>query len=146
MRAMTLAPLWSAPQPIPLHALAAVAALLIGLMQIILPKGTRRHVVQGWLWVALMAFVALSSFLIVARMMPLGRFGPIHALSAFTLLSLAGGVLAIRRRRDVRLHGATMIYLFLGALVVAGAGAFMPDRIMHRVVAGPSLAPPPGGS
>ena len=137
---MTLSPLLSAAQPIPLHALAAIAAFGLGAAQILLPKGTRRHVIQGWLWIALMGFVALSSFLIAAEMMPLGRFGPIHALSVFTLLSLIGGVAAARRRK-LRLHGATMIYLFLGTMVVAGAGAFLPGRVMHAVAFGTADGP-----
>lgn len=137
---MTLAPLLTAAQPVPLHALAAMAAFALGATQILLPKGTRRHAVQGWLWIALMAFVAASSFLIAAEMMPMGRFGPIHALSAFTLFSLVGGILAVRHG-NVRLHGATMVYLFLGALVVAGAGAFLPGRIMHQVATGQVLVP-----
>jgi uncharacterized membrane protein len=48
---------------------------------------------------------------------------------------LAVGVTAARRH-VVAQHRKTMIYTFLGALVIAGIFTFMPGRIMHHVVFG----------
>src|SRR6266699_2312346 len=62
LRAMTLAPLLEAPPPIALHALAAMAAFALGIVQFAAPKGTLPHRTIGWIWVLLMAAVALSSF------------------------------------------------------------------------------------
>lgn len=58
---MSLAPLLNAPLVIQLHAFAAVGALALGLVQFSLPKGTLPHRTMGWIWVGLMATVAVSS-------------------------------------------------------------------------------------
>ena len=59
---MSLAPLLDAAPAIPLHAFAAMGAFAIGLVQFAAPKGTLPHRTLGWIWVALMATVAISSF------------------------------------------------------------------------------------
>ena len=131
---MSLAPLIDAAPPIPLHAFAAMAAFVLGLVQFASPKGTLPHRTLGWIWMALMAIVAISSFWI-HRLRLLGPFSPIHLLSIFTLLMLP---LAVWRahRHQVAAHRRTMIMLFLGALVVAGLFTLLPGRIMHDVVFG----------
>jgi hypothetical protein len=50
---MSLAPLLDAPPAIPLHALAAVAAFALGIVQFAAPKGTLPHRTVGWIWVGL---------------------------------------------------------------------------------------------
>jgi uncharacterized membrane protein len=47
---MTLAPLLHAPTAIQVHALAAVTAFVLGLLQWALPKGTFPHRTMGWFW------------------------------------------------------------------------------------------------
>jgi uncharacterized membrane protein len=51
------------------------------------------------------------------------------------LRAAAGRVCA--RPRPVRGHRRIMIFIFSGALVVAGLFTFIPGRIMHSVVFGP---------
>jgi uncharacterized membrane protein len=131
---MSLEPLFDAGPIIAVHALAAIAAFVLGIAQFALPKGTGYHRVLGWTWVALMAVVAISSFAIFELRL-IGPFSPIHLLSIFTLGALIYAVQAARRRR-VESHRQTMIWIFAGALVVAGAFTFMPGRIMYQVVAG----------
>lgn len=58
---MSLAPLLDAAPAIPLHAFAAMAAFVLGIVQFAAPKGTLPHRTVGWIWVALMAMVAASS-------------------------------------------------------------------------------------
>jgi uncharacterized membrane protein len=131
---MSLAPLLDAAPAIPIHAFAAMAAFVLGTVQLAAPKGTLPHRTLGWVWVALMLGVAISSFWI-HQIRLLGPWSPIHLLSIFTLVMLAVGVWAARTR-DVRRHKRTMIGLFFGALVIAGLFTFMPGRIMHAVVFG----------
>src|SRR5438067_419371 len=64
LRAMILAPLLDAPPAIALHAMAAITAFALGIVQFAAPKGTIPHRTVGWIWVGLMLAVALSSFLI----------------------------------------------------------------------------------
>jgi uncharacterized membrane protein len=132
---MSLAPLLQAPGTIPLHAFAAIAALLLGIVQFVAPKGTLPHRTIGWIWVMLMAVVAISAFWI-HEIRLVGPFSPIHLLSIFVPVML---FLAVRyaRRHNVRGHKRAMASIFFGALIVAGAFTFLPGRIMHAVVFGP---------
>ncbi|MBR1120822.1 DUF2306 domain-containing protein [Bradyrhizobium lablabi] len=132
---MSLAPLLAAAPEIQVHAFAAMAAFVLGAVQIAAPKGTLPHRTVGWIWVGLMAVVAISSFWI-HEIRLWGPWSPIHFLSIFTPVML---VLAVwyARRHNVRGHRIAMVSIFFGALVIAGLFTFVPGRIMHTVVFGP---------
>ena len=132
---MSLVPLLDAQPAIPLHAIAAMTAFVLGSVQLAAPKGTLPHRTLGWIWVALMVTVAASSFWI-HQIRLIGVWSPIHLLSIFTLVMLP---LAVWRahRHDVANHRRIMILMFLGALVIAGLFTLLPGRIMHAVVFGP---------
>ena len=132
---MSLTPLLEAPGTIPLHAFAAIAAFVLGIVQFAAPKGTLPHRTLGWIWVALMAAVAISS-LWIHEIRLLGPFSPIHLLSIFTPIMLVLAVLHARRH-NVSGHKKAMTTIFFGALIVAGAFTFLPGRVMHAVVFGP---------
>ena len=132
---MSLAPLLEAPGTIPLHAFAAIAAFALGIVQFAAPKGTLPHRTLGWIWVVLMAAVAISS-LWIHEIRLVGPFSPIHILSVFVPVMLVLAVLHARRH-NVSGHKKAMISIFFGALVVAGLFTFVPGRIMHAVVFGP---------
>jgi uncharacterized membrane protein len=130
---MSLAPLLDAAPAIPVHAFAAMAAFALGLVQFAAPKGTLPHRTVGWIWVALMAVVAASSFWI-HQIRLVGR-SPIHLLSIFTLTMLPLAVWKAHSHQ-VGAHRRIMISLFLGALVIAGLFTLVPGRVMHKVVFG----------
>ena len=65
----------------------------------------------------------------------IGPYGPIHALSVFTVFNLIFGVRAARARQ-VSLYIRTMKALVYGVLIVAGAFTLFPGRIMFSVVSG----------
>jgi len=133
---MTLTPLLEAPPAIVVHAMAAMTAFVLGIVQLAAPKGTIPHRTLGWIWVGLMLGVSASSFLI-HQIQWWGPWSPIHLLSIFTLASLPVAVWAARRHR-VLAHRLAMTSIFLGALVIAGAFTLLPGRIMmHAVVFGP---------
>lgn len=131
---MTLAPLLDASLAIRIHAIAALAALALGAVQLAAPKGTLPHRGLGWLWAALMATVALSSFWI-HEMRWFGPFGPIHLLSLYVVWALPRALFRAHRH-DVARHAAGMQGLFLGGLVLAGLFTLWPGRIMHQVLFG----------
>jgi uncharacterized membrane protein len=131
---MTLEPLRAASLLIQIHAFAALAAFALGIFQLVAPKGTVRHRITGWIWVGLMATVVVTSFGI-HEMRTWGPWSAIHLLSVFTAVMLPVGVVHARRHR-VKQHRATMIWLFVGALIVAGIFTLFPGRIMHNVVFG----------
>lgn len=132
---MSLAPLLDAPLVVQLHAFSAMAALAVGIVQFLSLKGNLPHRTLGWIWVALMVTVALSSFWI-HEIRLIGPWSPIHLLSIFALIMLPLGVWYARRHR-VSGHQITMISIFTGGLVIAGLFTFAPRRIMHAVAFGP---------
>ena len=120
--------------PIPSHALLASLAVLLGGLQLSRAKGTAEHRILGWIWVALMAYVAASSFLI-SEIKMWGAYSPIHLLSAWTLISL---VMAIfhARRGNIRQHKIWMVLLYVLALLITGLFTLWPGRVMHAVIFG----------
>ena len=131
---MNPAPLLAAPWLVQAHVGAAFAAIILGLVQFIRPKGSGAHRLMGWCWVGLMAFTALSSFGITGGAGP-GQYSWIHGISAFNLCFLAAAVF-MARRRQIHAHRWSMIGLYLGALLITGAFTLLPGRIMGRVVFG----------
>jgi len=131
---MSLAPLLDAAPEIPLHAFAAMSAFVLGLVQFAAPKGTLPHRTLGWIWVLLMAAVAISSFWI-HQLRLVGPWSPIHLLSIFTLAMLPFAVWKAHRHQ-VADHCRITILMFSGALVIAGLFTLLPGRIMHAVVFG----------
>jgi uncharacterized membrane protein len=103
-----------------------------GDLQLVAAKGTMPHRITGWAWVGLMATVVVTSFGI-HEMRMWGIWSWIHLLSVFTAIMLPVGVVHARRYR-IRQHRTTMIWLFAGALIVAGIFTLRPGRIMHDVV------------
>jgi uncharacterized membrane protein len=132
--AVSLAPLLNASPVIQVHAFSAMAAFALGIVQLSAPKGTLPHRSIGWIWVALLTVVAVSSFWIHELRM-FGPFSPIHLLSIFTLVTLPLAVMHARRHR-VQRHRNAMIAIFTGALVIAGLFTFVPGRIMYAVAFG----------
>jgi uncharacterized membrane protein len=131
---MSLAPLLEAAPAIPLHAFAAMAAFVLGIVQFAAPKGTLPHRTIGWVWVGLMMSVAASS-LWIHQLRLVGPWSPIHLLSLFTLVTVPLGVWRAHRH-NVADHRRIMTMIFSGALVIAGLFTLLPGRIMHAVVFG----------
>ena len=131
---MSLEPLLQASPAIQVHAVAAMAAFALGIVQLAAPKGTLPHRTVGWIWVALMFVVSTTAFFI-HQIRLWGEWSPIHLLAIFTLIMLPIAVMAARRHAVER-HRRTMIGIFVGALVIAGLFTLVPGRIMHAVVFG----------
>lgn len=126
--------LWSEPFPIPAHALMALAAFAIGIVQVAGPKGTRSHRALGYAWAALMTGTAVSA-VFIHTLNIWGPFSPIHLLIPVTLLTLWLGVRSARRG-DVRRHKRSMLLLFWLALVITGFFTLLPGRAMNGVLFG----------
>jgi uncharacterized membrane protein len=130
---VSLAPLLDAAPAIQVHAFTAMAAFVLGAVQLAAPKGTLPHRTLGWIWVLMMVVATTSFWIHDLRMW--GPWSPIHLLAIYTLAVLPFAVLHARRHHVGR-HRNAMIALFSGALVIAGLFTFMPGRIMHAVVFG----------
>lgn len=139
---MSLQPLLDASLVIQIHAFAAMAAFVLGLIQFTAPKGTLPHKTLGFFWIVLMATIALSSIFIrpsVAGMdLPLRQwFSWIHIFTVFTLYGVFIGSLQLMRGGPaLKNHAGAFRNIFIGGIIIAGAFAFLPGRIMHDVVFG----------
>jgi len=132
---MSFDPLFAEGVIIASHALAALAALVLGAIQLAAPKGTLPHRTLGYVWAALMLYIAIGSFWI-SELELWGRWSPIHILSMVVIVTVP---LAVWRahRHQVTAHERGMIALYALALVVTGLFTLWPGRIMHAVVFGP---------
>jgi uncharacterized membrane protein len=131
---MSFQPLFDAGPLIAVHAFAAMAAFLLGGMQLAAPKGTLPHRTLGYVWVVLMAVVA-GTALFIYTIRLIGPFSPIHLLALYTLFSLA---VAVRTARagNIKAHKRAMVSTYVFALIVTGLFTLWPGRIMHQVVFG----------
>lgn len=129
-----LAPLWAAGWMVASHAVAALAALALAVVQFAGPKGSATHRVLGWVWTGLMLWTAVGSFWIHSFRVA-GPFSPIHLLSVVVIATAPLAALQGRRGR-VEAHRRGMTALVLSALVLAGLFTLAPGRVMHRVVFG----------
>ena len=129
---MNFQPLISASGAVQLHVACALAALVLGMLQLSRQKGDAAHRIGGYGWVLAMLVVAISSFWIHAMDQWYG-FSWIHLLSVVTLIAVPLGVQAARRG-NIRGHRIAMVTTFWSALVVAGVFTLLPGRILHRVL------------
>jgi len=137
----------TANQPIPSHAYAAFAAVLVGGFQFVRPKGTRFHKSLGYVWVSLkgtrfhkslgyvwvslMLWVCVSSFWIQTLKI-IGPFSPIHFLSLFTIWSVFEAIKSARKGNIIR-HQRMMKLMYILALVITGLFTLSSGRTMNEV-------------
>lgn len=131
---MNFAPLLVAPLAVQIHALSAIAALVLGALVLFRRKGTPLHKAMGRVWALLMLATATSSWFIHDIRM-FGPFSPIHLFALTTYIGLAEGIIAIRRRR-IEAHRRAMTGLYFMALILAGAFTLLPGRRMYHVLFG----------
>lgn len=121
------------PTIVQVHLFAALAAIVLGGVMMTSRKGRLFHRTAGWVWVSIMALVAGSSLFITG--LNGDKWSFIHFLSGWTLLVLPLAVIAAKRH-DVQRHRRTMMGLFYGGLLVAGALTFIPGRLMWTLFLG----------
>lgn len=117
------------PWLVKLHIFTALAALLIGTVILLRPKGRGLHKALGWSWVVAMAVTAISSLWITD--LNGGMWSLVHLLSGWTIVALPMAIYAIRNRK-VDQHRRAMTGMFVGGLLVAGALTFLPGRFMFE--------------
>ena len=129
---MTL--LFNETQPIPLHAIMAIIAVILGGIQLSMKKGGTIHKLLGRIWVGIMMFVAISSFFI-HEIKLWGAYSPIHLLSLWTIFILGVGVY-YARVGNIKRHKQVMIATYFFALILTGFFTLMPGRVMHQILIG----------
>ena len=131
---MSLVPLLSTSPVVQIHAFAAIFALLVGISQLVLRKGTMRHRTVGYIWTITMITVAASS-LFINQIRMLGPFSIIHLFSINVLL-MTPFAMWRAYNGNMKGHGRAMKTTFWSALIIAGLFTLLPGRIMHQVIFG----------
>lgn len=115
------------------HFATVMSALPLAISQLLLPKGTLRHRVVGYVWCALMLVTALASFSV--REISPGHLSLIHVFSVVTLVAVPVLIWNARTHHVAR-HRRTVLGLVIGGLVVAGLLTFVPGRALGALVSG----------
>ena len=129
---MTL--LFNETHPIPVHAIMAMIAIILGGIQLSMKKGGTIHKLLGRIWVGLMLIVAISS-LFIHEIKLWGAYSPIHLLSLWTIFILSVGVY-YARVGNIKRHKQVMIATYFFALILTGFFTLYPGRIMHQILIG----------
>ena len=138
---MSLQPLLEAPWVIQVHAFGAFAAFLLGAVQLAAPKGTLPHKALGVVWILLMTAITISSIFVRPSLYPglplFQWFSGIHIFTVMTAFGIIAGVrLLLKGGATLKYHSRPFIGIFVGGLIIAGALAFLPGRIMNQVAFG----------
>jgi uncharacterized membrane protein len=105
-----------------LHVLAGVAAVILGLVQLQLAKGTSRHRAMGYTWVTAMLTLCASALFVKEGVSLL------QILAVVVIGLLARAVWLARRKRATE-HAHLMRILVLGATVGVGLFTALPGRV-----------------
>jgi uncharacterized membrane protein len=115
-----------------LHLATVLPAFLIGSWLMLNHKGTPQHRALGKVFLVLMLLTAALALLLrSSHPLLLGHFGYLHLFVLLVGYSVPRAYFAARRG-DIRRHRGNMIGLYVGALLLAGAFAFSPGRLLHR--------------
>ena len=116
-----------------LHLATVVPAFVIGAFQLLRRKGTPSHKLLGKIYMVLMLGTAFITLAMPAEVGPrfLGHFGFIHAFSFLALFNVPLVFIAARRG-NIKAHRGAMIGMYVGGILIAGAFAFSPGRMLHE--------------
>lgn len=114
-----------------IHLATVIPALPLGAYVLWARKGTATHKMLGCIWAVMMMISAVDSIWVRETT---GGIGPIHALSALTLVSIPLAIYHIRNG-NVAAHRRAMMLTYAG-LVAAGLFAMLPGRMMGNLVFG----------
>jgi len=127
-------------QIIYVHSVLALLAIPLGLYIIITKKGTKSHKMLGRIWVTVLLIVSLTAIFI--QTIKPGQFSLIHLLVPYTIGSLIYSIWNIRRFKKTKIqrykiaHMRSMIGVYIGALLIAGAFTLMPGRFFNEIIFG----------
>ena len=115
-----------------LHLATVLPAFVLGAFQLLRRKGTPGHKLLGKTYMVLMLATGFITLAMPAEVGPrfLNHFGFIHIFSFLALFSVPSAYIAARRG-NIKAHRGAMLGLYLGGILIAGAFAFSPGRMLH---------------
>ena len=122
------------------HATLALLAVPLGLYIFLTKKGTKQHKMLGRIWVTFLIILSLTAIFI--QTINPGQYSWIHLLIPFTLVSLIYSIWNIKKYKKTKIerykysHMYSMIGVYVGALLIAGAFTLMPGRFFHEILFG----------
>ncbi len=119
------------------HMATVLPCVVIGAMLLLLKKGKGFHKYFGIIYMILMFATALITLFMPAFVGPrlFNHFGWIHSFSVLTIYSVPTAYRAIKKG-NVKKHKSTMINLYFGAIIIAGAFTLVPGRYLHHFLFG----------
>ena len=127
-------------QIIYVHAALALLAIPLGLYIFIIKKGTMNHRILGRTWVTVLIIVSLTAVFI--KTINSGQYSLIHLLIPYTIGSLIYSIWNIKKFKKTKIerykikHMHSMIGVYIGALLIAGAFTLIPGRFFHEIIFG----------
>ena len=112
----------------------------LGLYIFLTKKGTKQHKMLGRIWVTFLIIVSLTAIFIQA--INPGQYSLIHLLIPYTIGSLVYSIWNIKKFKKTKIvrykfaHMYSMIGVYVGALLIAGAFTLMPGRFFHEILFG----------
>ena len=122
------------------HATLALLAVPLGLYIFLNKKGTMQHKILGRIWVIFLIIVSLTAIFI--QEINSGQYSLIHLLIPWTIGSLIYSIWNIKKFKNTKIerykfaHMYSMIGVYVGALLIAGAFTLMPGRFFHEILFG----------
>jgi uncharacterized membrane protein len=116
-----------------IHLATVLLAFTLGTLLLFQKKGTVLHRFIGKYFMVLMLLTAIVALFMPAQVGPkfLGHFGFIHLFCLLVLYSVPSAYFAVRKGNIVK-HKAHLIGVYVGGILIAGAFAFMPGRLLHN--------------
>lgn len=105
-----------------------MVALVAGGAVVGMRKGTKHHRYVGWIYVAIMTLLCVTSFFIYELF---GSFGPFHVAAIISFISIIGGILAPLLRTQIgeewmEVHYRFMLWSYVGLVMATGSHFFEP--------------------
>lgn len=117
------------------HLATVLPCVVMGAALFAMRKGTPLHKTTGKVYLVMMITTAIITLFMQAQVGPrlFNHFGWIHSFSVLTLYSGPKAYFAIRRG-DVKSHQYSMIGLYVGGIMIAGAFTLVPGRYLHDLL------------
>ena len=114
------------------HLATIAPCFLIGTWLLLRRKGTPLHKRLGKVYVVLISFSSVVAAAMPALVGPTlwNHFGFIHLFCLVVWVSIPLAMWSIKRG-DVKTHAGTMRGLYFGGILIAGAFAFSPGRLLN---------------
>ncbi len=115
-----------------LHLATILPAFLIATYLLINRKGSPLHKALGKTYMGLMLFTAMVTLFMPAQVGTafFNHFGFIHIFSFSVFFTVPMAYFAARTGK-LKLHIGNMVGLYMGGILIAGAFAFSPGRLLH---------------